>query len=101
MSLSFLAKNMAGHSDAIAVCVCKVLDDERLLDVPKMTVCALSVSNAARRRILAAGGSIMTFDQLATRCPTGNGTVLLRAHRRREALKHFGAARGTKHGHAK
>ena len=62
MSLSFVAKNMKNNSDKIAVCVCKVLDDERLLEVPKMTVCALSFSNAARRRIMAAGGSCMTFD---------------------------------------
>jgi len=28
-----------------------VLDDERLLDCPKMTVCALNFSEEARRRI--------------------------------------------------
>ena len=100
MSLSFVGKNQ--KAGKISVCVCKVLDDERLLDVPeKMTICALSFSEAARRRIVAAGGSCMTFDELALKCPTGSGTVLLRAHRRREALKHFGAAKGTIRGHAK
>jgi len=43
----------------------------------------------------------MTFDQLALKCPTGSNTVLLRGHKRREALKHFGKARGTIRGHAK
>ena len=61
MSLSFVAKNH--KAGKISVCVCKVLDDERLLDVPeKMTICALSFSESARRRITAAGGSCMTFD---------------------------------------
>ena len=92
---------MTKNKDKIAVVVCKVLDDERLLDLPKLTVCALGFSDSARRRIKEAGGSCMTFDQLALKCPTGANTVLLRGHRRREALKHFGPARGTKGGHAK
>ena len=72
------------------------------MDVPeKMTVCALGFSESARRRIKAAGGTCMTFDELALKCPTGTNVVLLRGHRRREAIKHFGAPRGTKGGHAK
>jgi large subunit ribosomal protein L18e len=51
--------------------VSKVLDDERLLTVPKMTVCALKVTEGARKRILAAGGQVMTFDQLALKAPNG------------------------------
>ena len=101
MSLSNIAKNMSKNADKIAVVVAKVLDDERFLDVPKMTVCALSFSNSARRRIVAAGGSCMTFDQLALKCPQGANTVLLRGHKRREALKHFGTPRGCPFGHAK
>ena len=44
MSLSNVAKNMKNSSGNIAVCVCKVLDDERFLEVPQMTVCALAFS---------------------------------------------------------
>lgn len=40
-------------------------------------VCALRVTDGARRRILKAGGEIMTFDQLALAAPKGQGTVLL------------------------
>ena len=40
-------------------------------------VCALKVTEGARRRILKAGGSVMTFDQLAMSSPKGKGTVLL------------------------
>ena len=101
MSLSNISKNMKNNAGKIAVVCCKVLDDERLLTVPKLTVCALAFSAAARRRIVASGGSCMTFDQLALKCPTGSNTVLLRGHRRREALKHFGRPRGVPGGHAK
>merc|ERR1712196_53899 len=62
ISVSNIAKNLANNKDKIAVCVCKVLNDERLLDLPKMTVCALSFSEDARPRIVAAGGICMTFD---------------------------------------
>ena len=36
-----------------------------------MTVCALKVADSARKRILAAGGTVMTLDQLALKAPTG------------------------------
>ena len=44
---------------------------------PSPQVCALRVTDGARRRILQAGGEIMTFDQLALAAPKGQGTVLL------------------------
>lgn len=40
-------------------------------------MCALRVTAGARRRILKAGGQVMTFDQLALAAPKGQGTVLL------------------------
>lgn len=40
-------------------------------------VCALKVTDGARRRILKSGGQVMTFDQLALAAPKGQGTVLL------------------------
>merc|ERR1712151_138697 len=68
-----------------------VLNDERLMVVPKMTVCALRFTTAARNRIVAAGGRCMTFDQLAREAPKGQNTILLRGGRRRETKKHFGS----------
>ena len=66
-----------------------------------LQVCALRVTETARARILAAGGEIITFDQLALRSPTGENTLLLRGPKMgREAIKHFGAA-GTVRSHAK
>lgn len=45
--------------------------------VLRAQVCALRVTDRARRRILKSGGQVMTFDQLALAAPKGQGTVLL------------------------
>mmetsp|Transcript_41081 Transcript_41081/g.116917 ORF Transcript_41081/g.116917 Transcript_41081/m.116917 type:complete len:186 (+) Transcript_41081:46-603(+) len=92
ISVSRLARYMQGKEEKIAVVVGTVTDDVRLFEVPKLTVCALKVTETARKRILAAGGELLTFDQLALRAPKGSNTILLRGPMSREALKHFGAA---------
>lgn len=62
MSLSRVVKNASKCEGKTIVCVCKVLDDERLLTIPKITVCCLKIAESARKRILAAGGNVLTFD---------------------------------------
>jgi large subunit ribosomal protein L18e len=80
-----------GQEDKIVVVVGTVTDDNRLLEVPKVTVAALRFTNTARARILAAGGEAITLDQLALRAPTGSNTLLLRGPKNaREAVRHFG-----------
>merc|ERR1711907_59357 len=76
LSLSKLAKFMRNKTDKFAVIVGTVTDDVRMLEVPALKLCALRVTESARARILAAGGEIITFDQLATRFPTGSNCVL-------------------------
>lgn len=100
MSISRISVFMSGRRDKTAVIVGKVLDDERMLDCPKLSICALDFSKTARARIEKAGGECITFDQLAMRSPTGKDTVLLRGKRHaREVYKHFfGVA---KKGHVK
>ena len=94
LSLSKLAKFMAGKEKKIAVLVGKITDDVRLYEVPKLRVAALGCTETARARIVKAGGEVMTFDQLALTAPTGSNTVLLRGPKKsREAVKHFGRAR--------
>jgi large subunit ribosomal protein L18e len=44
-------------------------------------ICALRFTEKARARILKAGGSLMTFDQLALKAPKGENTVLLQGER--------------------
>ncbi|ORX93172.1 ribosomal protein L18e [Basidiobolus meristosporus CBS 931.73] len=101
LSISRLARYAKGKENKIAVIVGTVTDDERLLEVPKLSICALRVTKTARARILKAGGEIITFDQLALRAPTGANTLLLRGPKNsREAVKHRGAA-GVPKSHAK
>ena len=60
LSISRLVRNMkkAGNADKIAVVVGTVTNDLRIFDVPKMTLCALRVTEKARERILKAGGIV-------------------------------------------
>ena len=91
IGLNRLAKYMTNKEGKTAVIVGKVTDDVRMLgDIPKMSVCALGFTESARKRILAAGGECLTFDQLALRAPKGANTVLLRGPKSRAALAHFG-----------
>ena len=90
ISIAKVAKYMDGK-EKVAVIVGTITDDDRLLVVPKMTVCALRVTKTARMRILKAGGQVLTFDQLAVQSPLGKNTLLLRGPKNsREAVKHFG-----------
>jgi large subunit ribosomal protein L18e len=83
---------MSAHEGKTAVIVGTVTDDNRMLTCPKLSVCALRFTAGARARIIKNGGECITFDELATRAPTGANTVLLRGPRNaREAVKHFGA----------
>ncbi|KAH9900079.1 solute carrier family 25 member 42 [Xylariomycetidae sp. FL2044] len=80
-----------GQEGKTVVVVGTVTDDNRLLEVPKVTVAAMRFTATARARILAAGGETLTLDQLALRAPTGSNTLLLRGPKNsREAVKHFG-----------
>uniref|UniRef100_A0A3Q1FL83 Ribosomal protein L18 n=1 Tax=Acanthochromis polyacanthus TaxID=80966 RepID=A0A3Q1FL83_9TELE len=73
---------LPGRENRIAVVVGTVTDDVRIQDIPKLKICALKVTDGARRRILKAGGQVMTFDQLALASPKGHGTVLLSGKQR-------------------
>jgi large subunit ribosomal protein L18e len=97
LSLARLVRKMGtgGREGKTAVVVGTVTNDVRILEVPKLKLCALRVTEAARARILAAGGEIITFDQLALQAPKGQNTVLLQGPRKqRTACKHFGPAPG-------
>ncbi|XP_063243577.1 large ribosomal subunit protein eL18 [Bacillus rossius redtenbacheri] len=104
ISLSRITRHVkkTGRKDLITVVVGTVTDDQRIFKIPKLTVCALRVTEKARARILKAGGEIITFDQLALRSPLGKKTFLIQGRRKaREAVKHFGLAPGVPHSHTK
>merc|ERR1711998_320366 len=92
LCLSRMARYMKQNEGKTAVIVGTVTDDNRMLSCPKLSVCALRFTAGARARIIKNGGECITFDELATRSPTGANTVLLRGRRNaREANRHFGA----------
>ena len=102
VSLSRITRYMKNKEGKIAVTVATVTDDDRLLEVPKLTVAALRFTKTARARIIKAGGEAITLDQLALRAPKGSNTVLLRGPKNaREAVKHFGRAPGVPHSSTK
>ena len=103
LSISKLVKHADNEDkkNKILVVVGKVLNDERLLEMPKLRVCALQFSETARRKIIKAGGECLTFNELVKVSPDGKNTVLLRGRRSREALKHFGPPPGTPGSHTK
>uniref|UniRef100_A0A6M2DGK2 Large ribosomal subunit protein eL18 n=1 Tax=Xenopsylla cheopis TaxID=163159 RepID=A0A6M2DGK2_XENCH len=104
MSIARVARLMKkpGRENRLAVIVGTITNDDRIFEIPKLTVCALHVTEKARARILKAGGEVITFDQLALRAPTGKNTVLMQGRRTaREACKHFGLAPGVPHSHTK
>ena len=78
IGLHRLSKYMSKKEGKTAVIVGKVTDDVRMMECPKMSVCALGFTENARKRIIAAGGECLTFDQLALKAPKGSNTVLLR-----------------------
>ena len=90
MSLSRIAKHTIKDDKRTIVVIGTVTDDNRLLNVPEITVAALRFTSSARARIIAAGGRPITIDQLALEKPTGANTLLLRGPKAREAIKHFG-----------
>ncbi len=67
------SKTAAGKT---LVVVGTVTNDIRMAEVPKITVAALRFTESARARILKAGGSVLTLDQLAIAAPTGANTAI-------------------------
>merc|ERR1711862_514902 len=99
IGLARLAKYMTNKEGKTAVIVGKVTDDVRMMECPKISVCALGFTETARKRIVSAGGECLTFDQLALRAPKGTNTVLLRGPKSRKALAHFGHSTSVRNPH--
>merc|ERR1711881_501423 len=90
LSLSRLSTN--AKEGKTVVVVGTVTNDTRLQTVPKMKLAALRVTETARKRILEAGGEIISLDQLAQQAPLGQNTLLLQGPRNaRSAVLHRGA----------
>ncbi|CEF65151.1 60S ribosomal protein L18 [Strongyloides ratti] len=81
-----------GNEGKIVVTCSPVVNDPRIVEIPKMRIVTTKITRAARARVIKAGGEVLTFDQLAVIAPTGKNTLLVQGSRNnREAVKHFGA----------
>ena len=98
VSISRVKVHAAGKPEnTIVVVVGDVINDERMLEVPKLSIAALRFSSAAKDRVTKAGGRCFTFDELALERPTGINTFILQGERHaREAVRHFRGVRGAK-----
>jgi len=95
MSIQKLAEHMKNKEGKTAVVCGTITNDVRVLECPKLKVCALKFTELARKRIEKAGGECLTFDQLALQSPLGKGCVLLRgAVKARVVYRYFGKAPG-------
>ncbi|ABW98117.1 rpl18 (nucleomorph) [Hemiselmis andersenii] len=81
ISLSRIILFGSKEKNKTIVVVGKVLNDERILMVPKISLCALRISSSAKERILNSGGNVFTFDQFAVNFPTGKNSLLLRGNK--------------------
>lgn len=92
LSLSAVAKQFSSNPQKPTVVVVgTVTNDERMIDIPQITVAAMKFTKTARARIIKSGGEAITLDQLALRSPTGSNTLLLRGKKTaRKAVRHFG-----------
>lgn len=78
ISLSRITRFGSKDKEKTIVVVGKVLNDERILDLPKLSICALKISLSAKKRILEAGGNVYTLDSFAMKNPSGKNSILLR-----------------------
>lgn len=100
VSISNIARQVTDPKDAakaertVAV-VGTITDDNRLVNVPKLSIAALRFTTTARARITKAGGECLTLDELALRAPTGSNILLIRGKKNaRESVRHFGMGPG-------
>jgi len=91
-------KRLRKNRKIIHVVVGSIVNDPRLLKVPRLNVAALRFTKTARERLTRAGGKVYTLDQLAQQRPTGSNTLLLQGRRHaRKACRHFHGLRGRLH----
>lgn len=86
VSLSRLIRFSSKNFSKTVVIVGKVLNDDRLIKIPKISLCVLEISESARKRILDSGGRILYLEQLASQNPSGKNTLLLRARKKHSNL---------------
>ena len=84
-----------GNSKKVALVVAKVLDDERVLELPAFDLVCLSCSKSVREKIIKNGGKVQTLDQFIKVAGTLDNIMLIQGDsNQRKASKYFGPAPG-------
>ncbi|AEA39067.1 60S ribosomal protein L18 (nucleomorph) [Cryptomonas paramecium] len=78
VSLSRLICIAKKNTNKIIVVVGKILNDERMVTIPAIRICSLKITESAKKKVLEAGGSFITFSQLAYNNPRGNHVFLIK-----------------------
>ncbi|KAK1349460.1 hypothetical protein LUQ84_3593 [Hamiltosporidium tvaerminnensis] len=91
LKVSNIVRQLEGKSDKVAVVVGKVLDDERMIEIPGIRVVALEFSRTAQKKIEKFGGECFTLDRLFKVVKCMEDVVLMSGDRtNRKAFKYFG-----------
>jgi large subunit ribosomal protein L18e len=99
VKISKIVEDLAKESsEKVPIVVAKVLDDERLFELPALKIVALQWSKTAQRKIEANGGSIHTLDQFIKIAGALDSAVLISGDiNKRNSAKFWGPAPGEKH----
>ena len=90
ISLSHLVRLSYKNTSKVIVIVGKILNDDRMISMPKITICALKITKSTEKKIITAGGEVLTFDQLAIKNPMGKNTILIRGPKyQKKSRKYF------------
>ncbi|KAH0570391.1 Ribosomal protein L18 [Spironucleus salmonicida] len=88
--LASISKNQQGKT---LVLVSTVTNDPRVIEIPKMTVCALKFTATAKAHIEKFGGKCITFDDLILENPKMENVFMVQGKRsHRATYKKFGSA---------
>lgn len=86
------SKKVENYKEKKIVFVGKLLNDENLVEIPKMTVICLKISTTLKKRILKAGGEVYTLEKLFKVSPKLEDCVMVKSDRtKRKSYKYFGA----------
>ncbi|ADM11282.1 60S ribosomal protein L18 [Encephalitozoon intestinalis ATCC 50506] len=97
VKISKIVSEIGESKDKVAVIVAKVLDDDRIMEIPPLKIIALQWSKGVKEKIERYGGSIGTLDQLFEVCPNMDDIHLISSSKfARRSAKFWGPAPGEK-----
>lgn len=95
VKISKIVEELDGSLDKVAVIVGKVLDDDRMIELPPVRIVALQWSKGVKEKVEKYNGSIVTLDQLFKLCQNMDDICLIAGDKfARKSTKFWGPAPG-------